>query len=236
MKKPLIGVIPQYDAELKIIRIAETYFKAIQKAGGVPFLFPLHNEAEDLDALLDMADGFVYPGGPDIHPKYFGEEIVPEYGVILPERDTLELKLFSKLYQTGKPMFGICRGIQTMNVALHGSIVQDIPSMWHGQSRVGHYQKSRGFVATHKVKVEKDSLLYDIVHKENIEVNSFHHQSVKEPGEHVSIAATAPDGIIEGIYVKEHPFFLGVQWHPEDMYDTDEDSRKLFEAFIQACR
>lgn len=236
MSKPIIGVIPQYDSEQERVKIEAVYFEAIKAFGGVPFLLPLHNDAKDLERLIQVSDGFLYTGGPDVHPKFFGEEAIPECGVIMPERDKLELELFPMVYQTKKPMYGICRGVQTMNIALGGSIIQDINAMWQGDVRIGHSQKSKSCVETHSVIVQKGTLLYDILQKDKFEVNSFHHQSVKELGNGVKIAGRSLDGIIEAICIEEHPFFLGVQWHPEYLYKTNEDAAKLFEAFINACR
>lgn len=235
MKKPVIGVIPQYEAEKDRIKIEGAYFRAIKALGGVPFLFPLFNDAKDLDDLLAISDGFLYTGGPDVHPKFFNEEIIPECGVILPDRDKLELELFPRIYKAKKPVLGICRGIQTMNIALGGSIYQDIKAQMQNSNLLAHFQKSHDTVETHTVKIQKGTLLYDILNKDEIEVNSFHHQSVKNLGNQLQIAASSSDGVIEAITGTDHPFFLGVQWHPEYLYEKNEDAAKVFEAFIQAC-
>lgn len=236
MRKPIIGVIPQYDLETKRVKVETVYMKAIKEFGGVPFLLPLHNNVEDLERLIGVSDGFLYTGGPDVHPKFFGEESIPECGVIIPERDKLELELFPLCYQTKKPILGICRGIQVMNIALKGTIYQDIYALYQNEVRVAHSQKSQETVETHSVFLNKDTLLYDILHKEKIEVNSFHHQAVKELGEGIKVAGRALDGIIEAIYIEKHPFFLGVQWHPEYLYETNSDAVKIFEAFIHSCK
>lgn len=235
MSKPIIGVMPQYDSENERVKIEAVYFKAIKAFGGVPFLFPLENDVDDLERLIQFSDGFLYTGGPDIHPKYFGEEIIPECGIIMPHRDKLELELFSVIYETKKPIFGICRGIQSMNIALGGSIYQDIGAMLNSNIRVAHSQKSHHSVETHSVLIEKGTLLYDILKKDKIEVNSFHHQSIKALGQGVRINAKGYDEVIEAIDIEQHPFFLGVQWHPEYLYETSKDAAKLFQAFINAC-
>ncbi|MDE6873803.1 MAG: gamma-glutamyl-gamma-aminobutyrate hydrolase family protein [Lachnospiraceae bacterium] len=234
MGKPVIGVMPQYSAESGRIMVTANYFHAVRQAGGIPVLLPLFSECFDIEGILDRFDGFLFPGGPDINPLLFGEETLPECGNIVPERDTLELGLMSGILRSGKPVFGICRGIQVMNVALGGTLFQDIPSQT-GEQKVGHYQKAGNAVLTHSVRVEKNTLLYDIVKKERITVNSFHHQSCKILGEGLVLNASAADGIIEAAALKNHRFFLGVQWHPEHLYGLDDAMTKVWDTFVGLC-
>ncbi len=234
MGKPVIGVMPQYSAESGRIMVTANYFHAVRQAGGIPVLLPLFSECFDIEGILDRFDGFLFPGGPDINPLLFGEETLPECGNIVPERDTLELGLMSGILRSGKPVFGICRGIQVMNVALGGTLFQDIPSQT-GEQKVGHYQKAGNAVLTHSVRLEKNTLLYDIVKKERITVNSFHHQSCKILGEGLVLNASAADGIIEAAALKNHRFFLGVQWHPEHLYGLDDAMTKVWDTFVGLC-
>lgn len=234
MGKPVIGVMPQYSAESGRIMVTANYFHAVRQAGGIPVLLPLFSECFDIEGILDRFDGFLFPGGPDINPLLFGEETLPECGNIVSERDTLELGLMSGILRSGKPVFGICRGIQVMNVALGGTLFQDIPSQT-GEQKVGHYQKAGNAVLTHSVRVEKNTLLYDIVKKERITVNSFHHQSCKILGEGLVLNASAADGIIEAAALKNHRFFLGVQWHPEHLYGLDDAMTKVWDTFVGLC-
>lgn len=226
--------MPQYSAESGRIMVTANYFHAVRQAGGIPVLLPLFSECFDIEGILDRFDGFLFPGGPDINPLLFGEETLPECGNIVPERDTLELGLMSGILRSGKPVFGICRGIQVMNVALGGTLFQDIPSQT-GEQKVGHYQKAGNAVLTHSVRVEKNTLLYDIVKKERITVNSFHHQSCKILGEGLVLNASAADGIIEAAALKNHRFFLGVQWHPEHLYGLDDAMTKVWDTFVGLC-
>lgn len=251
MSKPVIGVMPQYSEENNRIMIGVPFFRSIAAAGGIPVLLPLMNEAAEVAEILDRFDGFLYPGGPDINPLLFGEEAVPECGNIVPERDRLELGLLPEILKTGKPVFGICRGIQTMNVALGGTLVQDIPGWLTNQAalrqhtgsqaeseklpRIGHYQKAGNEVQTHLVTVKRDTLLHDIVKKDTLKVNTFHHQSCKELAKDFVLNATSADGIIEAAALEHHRFFLGVQWHPEHLFFVDEDMANIWRAFISAA-
>lgn len=235
MGKPLIGVMPQYNAQNENIMIVSDFFHAITKAGGIPVLLPLFSDVSDVESVLGRFDGFLYPGGPDINPLLFGEETRTECGNIITERDTLELGLMPAILRSGKPVLGICRGIQAMNVALGGTLVQDILAQRKDGGMIGHYQKAGDTVLTHSVRVEKNTLLYDIVRKERLTVNSFHHQSCKTLGEGFALNASAPDGIIEAAALENHKFFLGVQWHPEHLYGVDKDAARLWNAFIQSC-
>ena len=180
MSKAVIGVMPQYDAGSGRVVISPDFFRAVKEAGGVPVLLPLENDPKDVEEILDRFDGFLYPGGPDICPLLFGEETLPECGNILPERDRLELSLLPAIVRQGKPVFGVCRGIQVMNVALGGTLYQDIPAQRRGGRRVGHFQRAGDAVLTHHVTVDRGTLLYDIVKKDTLEVNTFHHQACRE--------------------------------------------------------
>lgn len=236
MSKPVIGVMPQYDTGSSRIMIVPDFFNAVREAGGVPVLLPLENNPADVAEILDRLDGFLYPGGPDINPLLFGEETLPECGNIIPQRDRVELELMPEILKTKKPVLGICRGIQSMNVALGGTLIQDIPAQVKSKVRIGHYQKAGNPVRTHLVRVVKDTLLYDIVKKDTLQVNSFHHQSCRELGRGVVLDASAADGVVEAISLAEHPFFLGLQWHPEHLFSNDEDTMKIWKAFVSSCK
>lgn len=236
-KKPVIGVVPQYDPEQGQIFSSARYFRAVRDAGGVPFLFPLQSGQEDVELLLERTDGVLFTGGPDVNPLLFGEEIIPGCGNILPERDSFELALLPAVMERDLPVLGICRGIQTLNIGLGGDIYQDIVSQYHaeGVPLVGHSQKAAGAVMTHSVYVEKGTLLYDIVNKDRIAVNSFHHQSVRRLAPGIVMAGKSADGLTEAVSRPVSKFFLGVQWHPEHLYTESEDAKKIFEAFVQSC-
>lgn len=236
MEKPIIGILPQYEIETKRIKIEEFYVKAIQKEGGVPVILPLYQELSDLIALLPWLDGVLYPGGPDASPFYWGEDSTWECRVIQPARDILEIGLLPYILDLRKPILGICRGIQVLNIALGGDIYQDIEHLKSSNTNVGHYQKSRGDVPTHYVNVQKSTLLHHIVNTEKIMVNSYHHQVICNVAKSLEIVGYSNDGYIEAVAMRDYPFLLGVQWHPEELYEVDKTSQLIFRAFIQACQ
>lgn len=233
MQKPLIGVLPQYSINDHWIISSPGYTKAVQAAGGVPIILPLFSTVNDLLILLDRLNGILLTGGPDINPLLFGEETHPECRVIIPERDVLELSLLPVVMERGIPILGICRGIQTMAVACGGTLIQDIRSQ--SPSAIGHYQNAANEVMTHHVNIQKDSLLYDIVKKTRVKVNSFHHQAVKNLGDSMVVTGLADDGIIEAVEIQHYSFFLGLQWHPEMLYLQDKNSFLIFQAFLSAA-
>ncbi len=235
--KPVIGITPQFNLENQQIKIESVYFQSIEDAGGIPVLLPLYNNANELTDLVSRLDGVVFTGGPDVNPRYFGEEPIPECGVIIPKRDELELKLVPIIMKQRLPILGICRGIQILNIALGGDIYQDVRAQYEPQSevRVAHYQKAGRATLTHKVKIEDRTLLSRIIGKDEIWVNSFHHQSIRKIADGLTLAATASDGLAEAITKEDYPFFLGVQWHPEDLSKIDEYAQKIFNEFIIAA-
>lgn len=235
MKIPVIGVTPHYETDNNKICIASMYMEAILHAGGVPLLLPLKADKEALAAAVKVCDGFLFTGGPDIDPFRFGEETIPECEVVNPERDEMEEILFQLIMEENKPVLGICRGIQVLNVFLGGTLYQDIPAQFQGKLNLCHSQKSGRTVLSHSVVIQKGSLLHDILKTDTLMVNSFHHQGIKELAPSLKAAAESKDGLVEALYLEEHPFFLAVQWHPEHLFRTNEGAEKLFEAFVKAC-
>ena len=214
-----------------------SYVEAIIQAGGAPFLIPLEAGDQVLRALFERADGILLTGGGDIHPRFFGQTSHPSLSDVQPTRDELELTLARWSLEEGKPLLGICRGIQVMNVAAGGSLYQDIASQCPGAGQHDYYRDDspRDFLA-HQVRVEPDSRLARSLGADRLSVNSFHHQALKEVPPLYRVVARAPDGVIEGIEAPDHPFALGVQWHPEELIAGQETARRLFLSFVRACR
>lgn len=235
MKKPIIGITPQYDSNNDFLRIQSNYMKAIKTAGGIPCLLPLDIDRNDLSLITNHFDGFLLPGGPDINPFLFGEETIPEGGLVLPERDKVEQIIFQAAYKANKPVLGICRGIQAINIFLGGSIYQDITAQYITNIPIGHYQKSANEVETHSINISPNSLLGKVLNKSVLRVNSFHHQAIRTLAPSLKVAASSQDSIIEAVYDPSKTFVLGVQWHPEHLYSFDENHMNIFKAFIQAC-
>lgn len=209
---PLIGITGNFGE--KGCELAQGYYLSVLKAGGTPVVIPPHDNHEVLFTLLNDLDGIVFSGGGDINPLLLGEEPLPQLHSICPQRDEAELFLAREAFHRQIPMLGICRGIQVMAAALDGKVYQDIYIQGKG-AKLKHSQDMPREFASHTVSIEKGSLLYSIFGKDELAVNSFHHQAVSEAGPHLRVSALSPDGIIEAVESSEHKAVLGVQWHPE---------------------
>ena len=208
-RRPVIGITGNY-GELTC-KLAEGYYRSVQQAGGVPIIIPPLANTDSIINTLEHIDGLILSGGADYNPLYANEEPIPALGGINSERDLPELLITRLAYNRQIPILGICRGIQTLAMALGGKVRQDI-----SQSTIKHSQEAERSEPTHSVTVKKDSILYDIYNKKDkLYVNSFHHQAVGDAGQLFSVTATAPDGTIEAIESNEYKSILGVQWHPE---------------------
>lgn len=212
----LIGVTPQSRNteglfRTKIWGLLEPYLRALESQGASIVILP--PQADDkLPGLLGRLDGVLLPGGVDVDPAHFGEEPMPEMGEVSPKRDALELFVARYTAQHGIPTLGICRGIQVMNVALGGSLYQDLPTQ--GFRTVQHSQKSEPPALGHRLEQTEQSPLSKLF-APRFRVNSYHHQAIKNLAPGLRAVAVAPDGIVEAVVLEGHPFYLGVQWHPE---------------------
>ena len=234
--KPLIGLTPQYgySNNKKITKINYSYIDAVNQAGGIPIVLPIVKDSDSIDRYIDILQGIILTGGEDAAPLLYGEEPLKEVDSICFERDDMELKIIKRAYEMGVPIFGICRGIQMINIALGGSLYQDIYKQI--PNSIGHLAGASIEGGYHTIEIERDSILYEIFKKEKIPVNSQHHQSVKTLGHSLKINALSIDGVIEGIESTNDRFVLGVQFHPEAMIEDREDSLDLFRYFISYCR
>lgn len=226
MSRPIIAVTPSYTKE-GFVRMNPAYLDAVWDAGGLPVFVAYTVDSGKLAEYAEHFDGFLFAGGVDVDPKYYGESVQFDSVEISAARDSFELALFDEVLKTVKPVFGICRGIQLLNVALGGSLYQHIE---------GHSQKEKSSVRQQAVSVLPDTPLALITGEDKLAVNSFHHQAVKEVAPALRSAAVAGDGICECVYLPGHRFFLGVQWHPELFYTLDPAARALFEGFVDAAR
>lgn len=233
--KPVIGVTASMEIDQSVYTVNSRNIKAILKAGGMPVILPYFLEEEDVEQIVQKIDGLYATGGHDIDPTLFGEEPHPGLGTVIPARDQSEIKLIKKMMEMKKPILGVCRGSQILNIATGGDMYQDINSQIDKQL-LQHRQKAPVEHMPHYVHVEKDSLLYRITAEERFKINSFHHQANRNVPKGFQISAKASDGIVEAIESKELPFVLGLQWHPEaTTLIDDQPSVKIFEAFIKAC-
>ena len=212
--KPVIGITGNYgDLTCKL---AEGYYKSVLKAGGVPIIIPPLADTDTIINTLGKIDGLVLSGGGDYDPHYAGEEPDPKLGEINEERDLPELFITRLAYHRQIPMLGICRGIQTLAMALGGRVKQDITDI----ATLKHSQQEERSIPTHNVIIEKDSTLFQLYPQLNpLRVNSFHHQAVCDGGEKFKVVAKSEDGIIEAMESREFKSIIGVQWHPECLAD-----------------
>lgn len=209
------------------------YCDAIIQAGGIPFLLPYTEEPAIIGEMAASCDGLLLSGGGDIDPTLFGEEPIPGLGEIVPVRDEMEILLIREFMKQNKPILGICRGCQILNIALGGDMYQDLTSQ--KTPLLQHSQKAPRSHASHTIEIKDGSLLKSIVGKSSTKVNSYHHQAVRVTASSLVASAWTSDGVIEAIEGKNHPFVLGVQWHPESMASSQTDAQKLFRAFVDAC-
>lgn len=225
--KPIIGITASENG--KETHVKEPYITRIVEAGGVPIILPsIANE--QIQFLLARIDGLLFTGGEDVDPFHFGAEPHHALGVVTPRRDHFEMALMKAALEKNKPILGICRGMQVLNIVLGGNMYQDIMAE-RTEKSLQHIQKAPASHASHLVHVTAGSLLKEIVKTDNIRVNSFHHQAVKDVPAPLIVSAASSDGIIEAIESSQHLFVIGVQWHPEDL--TDDYSARLFTKFIE---
>lgn len=235
-KKPVIALTPYFNIEKEEPYMRPAYLKAIRAAGGIPLILPLGLGEADLRQLLSQTDGVLFTGGPDVHPFYFGEETQRFCGNVSVKRDSMELLLLKLAMEVKKPILGICRGVQLLNIGLGGDIYQDIPSQFKEEFPIAHTQPFAYEVPSHSVTVAGETLLAEIAQTPVIKVNSMHHQAVRKTAPGLVATGFAPGGLIEAIELPGYPFFLGVQWHPEYLWEEDEAARRIFERFIEAAR
>lgn len=215
-----------------------TYVNAVRRAGGIPVVIPMTDNQEQIAAVLNAVDMVVMTGGEDVDPlSGYGEEPLRALGEVVPFRDKFDLMLIKSAVEKGLPLLGICRGEQMLNVAMGGSLIQDIPSQVK-ESYVKHRQSAPSSFATHTATVVKGSLLAQILGTENIVVNSFHHQAVKDIAPGFEVIATSKDGIVEAIAKKGCDNILGLQFHPEGLIQSAENENflNIFKYFVQKAK
>lgn len=234
MKRPVIGMVPAYDPNTHQCFLRPQYAKAIQAAGGLAFILPLTQEAEIMDEIADLYDGFLFTGGADLSPELYGEKPLPCTGDCVKDRENTELALMKAVLKKGKPVLGICRGMQFLNVYFGGSLFQDVLEQKPG-SHI-HWQKKPYETPSHTDSLIPDTPLQTLLEKDTLPVNSMHHQGIKEIGQDLLPMAISDDGLVEAIYHTGYPFVWGLQWHPEFLYDSAAEHLRLFEAFIEAAQ
>ena len=240
MKKPLIGIA----ANLSYVDmgnrgssarnyVGTTYVKSVEMAGGVPVILPNLQDAALLERQVEMLDGVILSGGADLDPRLYGEQPIDELGFVNLEVDQFYLDLIHTCEKLGKPVLGICKGCQAVNVAYGGTLYQDLPT--EHPSEIGHSMKPPYDRMAHTVHIWPMTPLASLLGKTELEVNSCHHQAIRSLAPSLVEMARSTDDLIEAMYLPGKTFVWGVQWHPE-MSLQEESSRKIFEAFVGAVQ
>ncbi len=236
MEKPWIGIPTRYHEKSEYVGQIRHYLDAILWAGGLPLLIPINADRDAIRAYVDRSHGILLPGSPtDIDPKYYGAVPHEKLGKLYPDRDALDFEVLDLVERhSDVPLLGICFGVQSLNVHRGGSLVQDIPAAVGGA--VIHDVDDPKPAARHIVRIVEDSLISRLSGQPQMEVNSYHHQSVERPGRNLRAVAFAPDGVIEAVEDTTGRFIVGVQWHPERGWKDDPFAKALFRTFIDQAR
>ncbi len=226
-RRPLIGVAPSHNGECPTV--SQRYLNAVWRAGGLAVILPYTVDQDRISEYAVLFDGFLFSGGVDVNPALYGEEQQFDSVEIDSERDNFEKVLFETVYSAQKPILGICRGIQSINVWMGGTLYQHIEN---------HRQSEGGECRGQAISVMEDSFLHRLCGKNELYVNSFHHQAVKQVAPGLTINAISPDGYIEALHAPDYPFLFCVQFHPEiyNACEDDDHSKRIFEAFVGACK
>jgi putative glutamine amidotransferase len=211
----------------------DNYTSAIEKAGAVPFVLPMLTDESAIRAVAEQLDGLLLTGGVDLDPVYFGEMPIVQLGEVSPIRDEMEWTLTAEFLKRDKPIFAICRGIQILNAVAGGTLYQDLAAQ--KRNVIQHSQKAPRWHASHEVLLTEGSKLRQMFDSDSIRVNSFHHQAVKVAADGFIVSGIAPDGVIEAIESTVHRYAVGVQWHPENMWERHPKFHKLFQTFVDNC-
>ena len=228
-----IGLIPLYDRKRDSVWMLPEYMKAIEKVGGIPIILPYTTNQEELEDVASICDGFLFTGGQDINPQLYGENKKSTCHELCEIRDTMEKILFSIACADDKPILGICRGLQILNVLCKGTLYQDLNTEY--MSNTSHSMEPPYDRIVHFVDIEQKSLLYEWFSCDRLGVNSYHHQAIKKLGNGLEPMATSEDGLIEAFYMPKKKFVMAVQWHPELNYKIEKTSQILFKKFVDAC-
>ncbi len=241
IQKPLIGCTTYHktteqDPPLEIIGLMPSYIEAITAAGGLPVMIPLGLDADTLHAILQRVDGVLLPGGGDMHPAAYQANGGNKCYGIDEDRDRVEVLVAQTAVSTNTPLFAICRGIQVLNVALGGTLWEDIESEMPNAMAHDHYRKLPRNYLAHTVDIAPNSHLAQLMDARETAVNSLHHQGIRDLAPDLTPTATAADGLIEAVEIPGHPFVLGVQWHPENLIHDVPQMLSLFKGLVDAAQ
>lgn len=230
--KKVIGIIPLYDDERESYWMLPGYMKMLEAEHAIPMMLPLTADPKELDYFLEICGGFLFTGGHDVSPSVYQADKAAWCGPCCELRDRMEAYILKQAMELDRSILGICRGVQFLNACLGGTLYQDLETEYN--SLTDHHMAPPYDRAAHQVSISKGTWLSDMLGKEQIGVNSYHHQGIKALSPAFEVMAVAEDGLIEGIYMPSHKYIAGVQWHPEFSYRSDENSRKLIRSFVDS--
>ena len=242
MRRPVIGIsgnlIPiendgVFTGNLRQY-IHTDYTSSVERAGGTPLLLPVSDDPEVIRAHAQLCDGIILSGGADVDPILYGEEGIQGQGYSMREIDVYDMELFRAALKQRKPVLGICKGLQIINICFGGTLYQDIPS--HREHCIKHTQNTERYQGTHKIRIKEDSVLHGLLPDDTF-VNSWHHQAVKDVAPKLTVTAVASDGVVEAAeYMEEGQFIMGVQWHPEMMASCgNAEQLGIFKELVRRC-
>ncbi|MGL5693871.1 MAG: gamma-glutamyl-gamma-aminobutyrate hydrolase family protein [Peptostreptococcaceae bacterium] len=212
--------------------VNDDYVRAIEKVNANPIILPAVYDLESIKKQIEICDGIIISGGQDIHPKFYNQELHTNIARVYTRIDEYQLKLAKLAIESNKPLLGICRGHQVINVALGGDLYQDLREC--EEEKLKHIQDCNRYEVAHKIYIEENSILGSIYNSE-IWVNSYHHQIINKLGNNLKVVARASDNSIEAVEMKNKKFVMGVQWHPEMMLAGSDFMKVLFEKFVSSC-
>ena len=230
--RPRIGITMRIELATDRFYLARHYSEAVEAAGGLPVHIPLIPDSDFIKGIMDNLDGLLLPGSDsDVDPQRYGHEPHPQLGSVHPIKDETDILTLAEVEKRRLPLFAICFGIQALNVARGGTLIQDLGSQY--PNAIKHEQGQPRERHSHRVRLLEDSVLGQLAKSENVPVNSHHHQAIETLGRELVVTAWAPDGIVEAVEdPRSDRFVLGVQWHPEMGWEKDELSRALFNRFV----
>lgn len=231
--RPLIAVCPLANEKRQLQLMQPGYLKGIELAGGAPVVLPLTDDVQVLEAILERCAGVLIPGGHDVEPARYGQELLPECGELSPGRDRLEDWVIGWALERDMPILGICRGVQMLNVHLGGTLYQDLPTQ--RPESLNHSQQPPYEELVHTVTVQEGSMLARFTGAGKCGVNSLHHQAIWQVAPGLVVDALSEDGVVEAVHMPEKRFVLGVQWHPEYCCQFQKESMEIFNGFVRAC-
>ncbi|MFZ5642217.1 MAG: gamma-glutamyl-gamma-aminobutyrate hydrolase family protein [Bacillota bacterium] len=232
--RPLIGITCSLDEEKGCYCIGKMYAEAVEAGGGIPVPLAYSSDENVLKGVSRILNGLILSGGGDVDPVYFGEEPVPAVGEVCPDRDMFEINMARRALKNNIPVLGICRGMQVLNIAAGGDIFQDIGNRPGGPG-IKHFQQAPRWHPTHQINIDKGTVLASILGEGPIRVNSYHHQAVRNPAPGFIISARSQDGLAEAIESGNYLFALGIQCHPETLWQRRPAFLALFKRLVEVA-